>query len=439
MKRTYLIVLSLLFGSLVFGQTPNKIPLEKAIAEGLNRDYEYLNTLLDQEKAGLQQQLSAKKKMFRLDFDASYLYRSETMVIDFPSVQIPGMGVLPGKEIEAGLNHNFDFKLSLSQPLFTGGILSSSVKLEEVQKAIQLNQKALKEIEIAGRIKSSYFQYLLLSRRRESLLTLKKTLDLHCRRIENFLAERMVRRTDLLETLSRIEEIQLNINDLDRAIQAEKIHFHRICGYYPEEIDDTFREQSLSQDSALSYFEQNHPVLKTLQNQADILTLQRKIASGKYLPQVSGFAEVHYGKPGIDFFAKKWSLYVQGGIILSIPVFDWNRLRGEKTLLDLQQQKLENQRKQFAQEVTKSLEQLYTSLRLLEDKKAHIDLLMSYSREDADLKAALYSERQIPNVDYLTALLTREKNSLIKEEIQIQVETIKVNINTLIGKSKEDG
>lgn len=439
MKRICLIVFFLLVGSPVFGQTPNKIPLKKAIAEGLNRDYEYLNTLLDQEKAGLQQKLSAKRKLFRLDFDASYLYRSETMVIDFPSVQIPGVGVFRGKEIEAGLNHNFDVKLSLSQPLFTGGILSSSIKLEEVQKSVQLNRKALQENEIAGRIKSSYFQYLLLSHRRESLITLKKNLDLHRRRIENFLVERMARRTDLLETLSRIEEIQLNINDLDRAIQAEKIHFHRLCGYYPEEIEDTYREESLNQDSALAYFEKNHPVLKTLQNQFDILTLQKKIASGKYLPQVNGFAEVHYGKPGIDFFAKKWSLYLQGGIVLSIPVFDWNRLHGEKTLLDLQQKKLENQRMQFVLDVNKSLEQLYTSLRVLEDKKAHIDRLISYSREDADLKDALFSERQIPNLDYLSALLTREKNSLMKEEIQIQVEIIKVNINTLIGKSKEDG
>jgi len=119
-------------------------------------------------------------------------------------------------------------------------------------------------------------------------------------------------------------------------------------------------------------------------------------------------------------------------------VFEWNRLRGEKILLDYQEQKLLNQKNKFIQDAAASLEILFASLQKVEEKKAHITQLLEYSKEDADLKEALYVERQIPNVDYLEALLTREKNALLLQEIQIQIERIKVNINTLIGKSKED-
>jgi hypothetical protein len=63
--------------------------------------------------------------------------------------------------------------------------------------------------------------------------------------------------------------------------------------------------------------------------------------------------------------------------------------------------------------------------------------LIALSEEDAVLKEELYEERQIPNVDYLAALLTKEKNVLARDEIRIQMEKIKVSINTLIGRNKE--
>jgi len=434
-----LFIVLIICNAFLSGQTPEKIPLERAIEEGLKKDSEYLNSVLDQEKAEIQRQLVAKNKLFRLDFGGSYLYKSQTTKIDFFPVQIPGVRTVSGQPVEIGLMNNFDFSISLNQPLFTGGVLTNSIKLEEVKKAEAANQKILKMNEFAGLIKSSFFQYLLLARRRQSLITLEKTLDLHRRRLEDLLEEGLARKTDLLETLSKIEEILLSINDMEQAMELEKIHFIKLCSYSPEEIDPSYREKSLSQIEAFSHFRQYHPMLKTLHNQAEILSLQKKITSGKYLPQVSGFAEAHYGKPGIDLYKKEWTLYFQGGIVLKLPVFDWNRLRSEKTLLDYQIQKLENQRAQFVKDITQTLDQLYTSLRMLEEKKDHIDQLVLYSEEDAELKAALYEEKQMPNVDYLSALLNREKNILMREAIQIQIEMIRVNINTLIGNSKENG
>ncbi len=428
-----------LLGTFVFSQqTTDKIPLCTAIKDGLNKDHEYLNTILDEQSAALQLQISTKDRLFRIDFDANYLYRSETMIISFPEVQIPGVYTIPGREIEAGLHHNFDLNIGFTQPLFTGGVLSNSIKLDEVRQAIEANKKILRANDIVGLIKSYYFQFHLLAQKKQSLQILGKKLELHHQRIENLRSEKLVRKSDLLETLSKIQEIKASISDIEQAIVSERIHFHKICGHYPDEIDPTYKEESINQNNALSYFEENHPVLKTLQNQADILALQKKINSGKYLPQVSGFAELHYGKPGIDFFKKDWSLYFQGGIVLSLPVFHWNRLRDEKILIDYQEQKLLNQKNKFIQDVTASLETLFAFLQKLEEKRAYIIQLLEYSKEDADLKEALYAEREIPNVDYLEAILTREKNGLLLQEIQIQIEQIKVNINTLIGKSMED-
>lgn len=436
---SFALPISLLLKSFIPNQSPpSKIPLTTAIQEGLKKDYGYRNAALDLERASLQQQFSGKNKLFRIDFDANYFYKSETMVIDFPSVDVPGLITIPGRKIEAGVHHNYDLKLSLTQPIFTGGILTNRVKLDEVRQAIALNQKILQKNEIAGLIKSSYFQYHLLSRHKQSLLILEKTLNIHRQRLQDLFNENLVRKSDLLETLSKIEEIKARVTDNEQAVEKERIYFHKLCGYYPEQIDAAYTEEFIPFDEAFSYFKQHHPVLKTLEHQSILLSLQRKIASGKYLPHLSTFAEFHYGRPGIDFFEKKWSLYFQGGIVLTIPVFDWNRLRTQKTLLDYEAQKLTNQKNKFLKDASASLTTLYSSIEKLEDKKAHINQLLEYSKEDATLKEALYSEQQVPNVDYLAALFAREKNALLLQEIDIQIESLRVRINTLIGKSKEE-
>ncbi len=439
MKTAGFTVIIVILNGLLFAQPQGKVPLTEAIEKGVSQDFEYLNTLLDQQRAGLEQELAAGNKLFRLDFEAGYIHRSATMLIEFPETRIPGLGTIPGREIEAGLHNNFDFRFFLVQPLYSGGVLTNSVKLEEVREAIEINREALKRNEIAGWIKSSYIQYLLLKRQRETLLTLEERLVLHRKVIDDLFQEGLVRKTDLLETLSGIEEIRLKINDANQALKKESIHFQKLCGFDPEEIDESYREFPISESAALSYFEAYHPVLTTLQNQIEALSLQKKILGGKYLPQVNGYAEVHYAKPGIDFFRKEWMLYFQGGVMLRLPVFNWNRRNREKTVLSYEEQKLENQKKQFVRDVTRSLQQLYTSLRMFENQQSHVDQLILYSEEDAELKEALYREGQVPNVDYLTALLNKEKNQLLRDEVRIRIELLKVNINTLISSNKENG
>jgi len=236
-----------------------------------------------------------------------------------------------------------------------------------------------------------------------------------------------------LETLSRFEELNLNIEDIEQAIEIERIHFRNLCSYSPEEIDKSYTEETGSKEESLSYFEHHHPVLKTLQNQAEMLSLKGKILAGKYLPQINSFAEIHYGKPGIDFFKKEWSFYFQGGITLNLPVFDWSRLKGDKKILDIQIRKLDNQQKDIIKKASKNLEQLFAIRESIKNKLNNIEQLIDYSREDAELKAGLYQEKQIPNIDLLTALSTAEKYPLMKQELLIQLEQVNVKINTLIS------
>ncbi len=433
---SFLSIFLLLF---LFVDAFDKISLKQAVEDGLKMSGSYKNRFLSEKEAGLRVEQSLKDKLFSLDFSADYLYRSDIMTIEFPGIDIPGMISMPGKSYEAGLYHNYDLSVSLKQPLFTGGILSRRVEMEKVREAVEANQTELEKDSFIDLIKSSFYDYQILISQKKAVLSLRHALELHNQKLSDLYAEGLVKKTDLLETKSSLEETDMNINDLDQAINKVRIDFHRMCGHYPEEIDPEYKEAEQSEEQALDYFKNNHPVLRTMQDQKKVLELQKKIISGKYLPSINGFAELHYGKPGIDYFAKEWSLYFQGGVVLNVPVFDWNKGSCEKNIIDVSIQKLENQRDDFIKDITRTLRQLYSAKESLDQKKANIENMIAYSKEDAELKKELYEEKQIPNVDYLAALQSEKKYEAMKDELSLQVEKINVKINTLISRTKEYG
>jgi hypothetical protein len=55
------------------------------------------------------------------------------------------------------------------------------------------------------------------------------------------------------------------------------------------------------------------------------------------------------------------------------------------------------------------------------------------------LKKKLYEENQIDHTDYLAALTAHERYLANREELLAQMEMLKVNIHTLIGKGEEEG
>lgn len=428
MKKYCLIVL--LLGVLPLS---GKISLPDAIKKGLNQDYNLKNQELAIKAIRSQQEIAAKRKRFSVNFNSSYLFKSMKMELELPDMTpLPGI-TIPGTNREVGALHNFDLNLGVAQPLYSGGILSSGVEKEEIREAVEESRLRLKQAETAGAIKTAYFNHHLLVQKRKSLEKLQRNLELHWTKLRDYFQEELIRKSDVLETRTKIEEVAMQLSDLDRAIAEQRILFHHLCNIEATEIDDTYREPEQNFEQASAFFSQHHPMLKALTHQLKLTEVQCKVISGKYRPQINGFAEVHYGKPGLDFFKNRWGLYFQGGISLSLPIFNWNLKREELAMADISARQIENRRQDFIKENQKRLKQLFSTLQALRTKLDHLERAIALAREDASLKEQLYRENQIDNIDYLSAVITAERYLSMKYELQFQLELVKVSINTVTG------
>ena len=157
------LLLILLFAGVALLPLSAEVTIKQAIREGIKLNKTYKNHMVETRSLELAEKNARMKRWFNLNSGVSYLYKSEQMEISFP-----------GMAMSVGAKHNYDMKLSLTQPIFTGNILENAVKLESVKLAVEENRVRLARIEAAAGIKSSYFNYRLLRNRLNSLQVLIK-------------------------------------------------------------------------------------------------------------------------------------------------------------------------------------------------------------------------------------------------------------------------
>jgi outer membrane protein TolC len=418
---------------------PAKVTLTQAVASAWNISRSLDSQKLEETAAAVARQTALRQKYFSVFFNGGYRYTSDKVEVKASDFPFPlGPSVPPGTVILSTPSNSIDLKMSLVQPLYSGGLLSNAVKMEAARQASEKDLTGLKKIELAGKVRSSYFNYLLFCKKRDSLNFLLSSLSLHLQNVENMYAEELVKKSDLLETRAKADETKLSLMDLEQLIAAEAVHFKTLCSYDPQDIDFKPVTRNESFDSAHEYFLAGHPLLRSLDERERIIQIQKKSISGAYLPQVSAFAELHYGRPGQNFFKDQWTFYVQGGLSVAMPVFNWNKGGRDKNLADIAARKLENQRADFLRESEKCLRQLFLYKGNLEGKLALLDNLSANAAEDVRLKEKLYEENQIDHTDLLAAMASQERYLSNREEVSAQMEILMVNLDTLIGKCEEE-
>ncbi len=416
-----------------------KVPLSQAVVNAWKISPGLDSQRLEENAAAIARLTALRQKYFSVNVNGSYRYTSDAMQVKLSDFPFPSnTDIAPETIILSTPNHNFDMKISLLQPIYSGGILSNAVRMETIREAAERDLTKMKKLELAGKVKNSFFNHRLFCRKRDSLNLLLDILKLHQGKLENLYAEELLRKSDLLETRAKVDEISLNLEDLELLIRSEALNFSTFCGYEPGDIEADGPSAEESLPAAREFFLANHPLLRSLDEKARIMQIQKKSISGSYLPQVSAVAELHYGRPGQNFFLNRWVPYVMAVINISMPVFNWSRGGRDKKLVDIAARKLQNQRADFIRESEKNLQQLYFRKESLEKKLALLDSLVANAAEDARLKETLYSENQIDHNDYLAALTSQERFLSNREELLAQVELIKVGIHTLIGKCEEE-
>jgi outer membrane protein TolC len=414
-----------------------KVTLREAVRRAWEQSPALERQLLGEEEAGVGLRFAKGQRYFRLDAGGSYRFTSDAVSVkagDFPLLP-PDLGIPENLLLLSAPNDSYDLRLTLVQPLFTGGALRQAVRMEEIRGLLERSRTALVRVELAGQVQSSFLTCRLLETKRDSMNRLAESLELHLRRVEALVREDLARRSDLLETRARIDEVRLGLADIGLQIEQERTAFIALCGLDPAEVDAGGLAPAPPPEECWAAFLKSHPLLGAFEEQERLVEAGRRAAAASRLPQLAAAYELHYGKPGLNFFKDEWKLYVQAGLTLSVPLINRSQSDRDMALAELEAGKLKSRKEEFLRDVDKSLKQLFLLKRALAAKRSLAEDLVRHADEDVRLKESLHRESQLSNLDYLAAAVAAEKYRSLREEIDVHIMLADVRIRALVGLS----
>ena len=156
------------------------------------------------------------------------------------------------------------------------------------------------------------------------------------------------------------------------------------------------------------------------------------------MPKAFGFATLGYGNPpGSDFFRDEFAPYYILGASIKWNIFDWNKTKNEKQMINFQQGIIENRKSDLTDNLN----------RMLEAKNAEIVNLKNMLESDTVLitlrkRITASAESQYENGNITATELLNEMNSerqaLINYEIhKINLAMAKIEYMNISGKEIE--
>jgi outer membrane protein TolC len=367
-----------------------------------------------------------------LDAGGSFLYNSS--VIDMGgilgSLPIPGIA----DAIKPLPHEQYKITVDINQVIYDGGAVRNAKALEKADLSINRKQTETDLYKLRSQINTCYFNLLLLKRKRELLNNYLELIGKRIESLQSALSNGVITKSDIDVLTS--EKINL-IQQLSENETLKGSLLKILSSLTGSEIDSS-TELILPAAWNKMTRELSRPELELYDLRKEQLSAGLKVLESKRMPKAFGFATVGYGNPpGNNFFKDEFAPYYMIGASIKWNIFDWNKTRNEKQLINLQQVILENRKSDLTENLN----------RLLEAKNAEIVNLNFMLESDTALIAirkritgtaeSQYENGTITATEFLNAL-NSERQAMINYEIhKINLTMVRIEYLNISGKEIE--
>jgi len=421
MKKALIIcILSLMFLSLK-GQELISID---SCYKRLERNYpEMQNIQLISDAVEIQHQLLKTNYLPKLRLGAQATWQSEVtqLSIDNPMFQF---------ETPEISKDQYKAYAEITQTIWDGGMTSVSKAIEELSGEIEHQEINLSIHQIKQQINELYFTILLLQEQYNILEYNKASINKKHNEIQVAVENDMALSADSKELEVAILDIRQEIIKTESARKTCIVMMEVLTGEsIPELADFLLPGRGIQIDTLI-----NRPELDIMDLQKQQIQQQKQQASALKHPMVSAFAQGGYGLPGLNMLSNDFDPYAIVGIRLSWNIWEWNKLKKQHAIADINLQKIDNKKHAFVNNINAQAESYLQEIKTQSDLMSQAEEIIVLREEIQASKEAQLNEGNISVSDYLEALY---KASIAKVQLEIhKINKAKAVINylTLTGK-----
>lgn len=325
----------------------------------------------------------------------------------------------------------YRLSLDVSQLIYDGGLTKSNKDVEALDNEINRQNVGITLYQLKEKVITVYFNIIALQESMELLDLTRQNLFSRFKEVESGVKNGL-----LLSSNAEILKAELlKLDQKEIEISSAIASSYKILSILTKEeipSGSKLEWQSPVIDTYAPGYDRLEYTLFSLQQQkAESL---KKVATVKRMPKFWAYGQAGYGKPGYNMLLNDFDDYYMIGAKLTWNVWNWNKTKNEKTILDLNKQIVESNKNAFDQGLATDLERKMAEI-------ARIEALLPKDQEIADIRSGIvmtYASRLqngvITATEYVTELHAETEAKLNQRIHEVQLARAKYEYLATAGK-----
>lgn len=376
------------------------------------------NNLL-QSQAELQTKILEKDKLPKVALNAQATYQSEVTQVPFS---------MPNTTIEPLSKDQYRATLDVNQLIYNGGAIKAQTQLKSSQIKMQQQVVEVNLYQLKSQI-NQYFFGLLLGQEKQELLLAKRTLLLE----KSKEIQAAVKFGAVLPASEQVIEAEIiKINQQLNEVKYDQLklwqHLEALSGTtFNTNVKLAIPDHFVSEANAI------RPELELFALQNQQIEASQKVIATTNAPKLNAFLQGGYGNPALNMLNNSFETFYMTGIRLNWTLFDWNKTKKEKEVLEISKQLIASEKETFEVNQKRQLQEINFEIGKIEDLlKSDSEIIQLREKivrsADAQMKNGV-----ITSSEYLNEVTQLFESKITEQTHRIQLFLAKANHQIIKG------
>ena len=350
-----------------------------------------------------------------------------TVQSDVPSVPVD----VPGLSIPTPPKDRYQVALNVDQMVYDAGATRRQQAVERAARDVERQSVRVDLYALKEQVNDAFFG-ALLAQEQAALLRVKER-DLRARRSQVAALVDAGAATSGSADVLRAE--LLRIGQQQAAVEARRRALLDVLAILTGRDvgpDDVLALPDPEPD-AVALEDRHRPEYALFEQQRQALQRWAALASVQTRPRLMSFAQVGYGRPGLNFFDDTFQPFGQVGLRVQWPVWDWRASQRERAALALQQQIVETQEEAFTRRLRLAVQQDRREVERLTEALQTDQELIALREAIARKAASQLRNGTLTAADYVEAVTDVFEARLSQRQHQIERVHAQIRMLTTLG------
>jgi outer membrane protein len=398
MKRATVLILILFFAIRAYPQENKALTLDECIKTGMDNSKSL--------KIAKYKMESAEEKL--REVNTAYLPALKFMG-NYTRLSAVDPFTVMGITIAPNILDNYTAKLSLTQPIFTGGRISGNSEMMEANLQASKADYNKEKSQLVYDVKTAFWNYYKAIETKKSIEENIKQVEAHLKDIENMMTLGLATNNDVLRVKVQLSNARLALLDATNNVEISMIGLNNAIGLpvnretYIDAKPDISTMPEYKLDKLIKEATENRPEIRAMEYRIRMNESSITVTKASWFPQISAGANYTYANPNSRIFpsVKEFKGTWDVGLTVTYDIWNW-RLTSHQTAqneLNLEQSKLSLG--QMKDAIALEVNQVYLGLIKAKEKIPVADETVKQADENFRVTTEKYKQGLVLNSDVI--------------------------------------